>query len=404
MIDLEHYGPLPHQVLAEAIDNLRLAGRRAWLSLLGLTIGSGSIIALLNIGNSAQSEALRAFQAMGTDMLVARFSPGRKTSLPPPVTFDAQTLRSSLPQLIDIAPVSLYSVRFRHSAIEVDAALVGTSGDLAKALDLKLQNGRLLNPFDHQETFAVVGAQVAHQLSMKGRPLQLQDRLPIEGYLFSVVGIVAEHSGNPLLPVDIDHSVLIPAEGLRRLFPEPKIDSLIVRIATHADPDLTAQALKNQLPALLHGQKVEIQIPRQLLDGLKRQAVTFSRLLAGLGGIVLLVAGVGVMNVMLMNLAERRREIGLRLALGARSRDIRNAFLCEALCLSLPGVLVGAVLGSLAALIFSHFANWPLRLSLEALLLGTGSSLLTGVFFGLHPALKASRLQPMEALRETASE
>ncbi|QXI29837.1 ABC transporter permease [Pseudomonas vanderleydeniana] len=400
----EHYGPLPKQVLAEAIDNLRLAGRRAGLSLLGLAIGSGSVIALLNIGSSAEAEALRSFQSMGTDMLVVRLAPDRRSTLPPPVTLDPDVLRHVVPQLIDIAPVSLHSIRFRQSAIEVDAALLGTSSELANALGLKLRRGRFLTVFDRRQTFAVVGAQVAQQLSVRGRPLQPGDRLPIEGYLFNVIGIVAGQPGNPLLPVDIDYSIMVPLEGLRRLFPEPRIDSLIIRIATQADPELTAQDLKRHLPALLHGQKAEVRIPRQLLDGLKRQAATFSRLLAGLGGIVLLVSGVGVMNVMLMNLAERRREIGLRLALGARPRDIRNAFLCETLCLSLPGVLLGALLGSLAALLFSHFAGWPLRLSLTPLLLGTGSSLLTGVFFGLHPALKASRLQPMEALRETAYE
>ncbi|NWD09251.1 ABC transporter permease [Pseudomonas gingeri] len=400
MIHLEHYGPVPRQVLAEAIANLWLAGRRTWLSLLGLVVGSGSIVALLNIGNSAQAEALRSFQAMGTDMLVVSFPPSGKTSRTPTTTLDPATLRNALPHLIDIAPVSLYSTRLRRSAIEVDSALLGTTGDLAAALDLQMRDGRFLSVFDRRETFAVVGAEVARQLSEQGRPLRPGDQLPIEGYLFDVIGIAARQPNNPLLPLDINHSIVIPVHSLRRLFSEPKIDSLIIRIAPDADPHAMAQALKVRLRALLRGRDVEVRIPQQLLDGLKRQAATFSRLLAGLGGIVLLVAGVGVMNVMLMNLAERRREIGLRLALGARPRDIRDAFLCEALCMSLLGALLGAVLGSLVALIFSHLAGWSLHLAPEALLLGIGSSLLTGLFFGLHPALKASRLQPVEALRD----
>ncbi|MCL6483471.1 MAG: FtsX-like permease family protein, partial [Janthinobacterium lividum] len=127
---------------------------------------------------------------------------------------------------------------------------------------------------------------------------------------------------------------------------------------------------------------------------------TFSYLLAGLGGISLLVGGVGVMNVMLMNVSERRREIGVRMALGARPRDIRNLFLLETATLSVAGALLGALLGLIVSYSFTRISGWKFTLVPESLLLGCGSSLLIGLFFGLYPAISAARLQPVQALRD----
>ncbi len=146
--------------------------------------------------------------------------------------------------------------------------------------------------------------------------------------------------------------------------------------------------------------EARVQVSQQVLDGLKRQTRTFTYLLAGLGIISLLGGGVGVMNVMLMSVAERRREIGVRMALGARQRDIRNLFLIEAVTLTAAGALSGAVLGVAAAYLYARFSGWTFSLAYAALPLGMGSTLLVGLFFGLYPAVSAARLQPVEALRD----
>ncbi|WP_205599087.1 ABC transporter permease [Halomonas faecis] len=386
------------QVLAESIDNLNLSGRRSLLALLGIMVGSGSIIALLTIGGSAAEEAMRTFKDMGTDTLIVSFPYSADNRRPLPSTFDSHALRKAVPGISRLAPLTLHSTRVGHNGQEADAALVGTTEDLSRTIGLRLHEGRHLSHFDRRGTFAVVGARVAEDLGSQYAPLRADDLIRIDNYLFHVIGIAESLPGNPLIPITADESILIPLEGMRRLRPSPEISSVIVK-ADDADLPTLAESLRSQLAKELNGREVDVQIPQQLLDGLQRQANTFTYLLAGLGGISLLVGGVGVMNVMLMSVTERKREIGIRMALGARRRDIRRLFLLEAVNLSLLGAWLGAALGVAAAYGFIRLSGWEFHMTWEALPLGMGGALLAGIFFGLYPAVSASRLQPVEALR-----
>ncbi|WP_397451801.1 ABC transporter permease [Pseudomonas sp. NA-150] len=392
--------PTGSQVFVEAIDSLRLLGRRSVLALLGIVIGSASIIALLNVGRNAADEALRTFKDMGTDTLVASFPFSADNKRPLPITLDVQAIRQALPQVSDLAPLTQQSVRVSREGVHADASLVGTTTDLAAIMGLRLHSGRFISPLDQRATFIVVGARVAEDLRVRGRPLHVNDVLQIDHYLFQVIGIAASQSDNTLLPILADESVWVSLDSLRRLRPSAEIGNLVARVVADADLAATAVALEAQLKQRLDGREVSVQIPQQLLEGLQRQADTFTWLLAGLGGISLVVGGVGVMNVMLMNVIERRREIGVRMALGARPRDIRRLFLLEAVALSIVGATLGAVLGVASAYGFAWFSGWQFSLSPLSLPLGIGSSLLMGVFFGLYPAISASRLSPITALRD----
>ncbi|MDB6141397.1 MAG: transporter permease [Pseudomonas sp.] len=388
------------QMFAEAIDSLRLLGRRSLLALLGIVVGSASIIALLNIGRSAGEESLRTFKDMGTDTLVVNFPFVELKKQPPPTQVDLPAILRALPAISHLAPLTQHSVSVSREGARADASLVGTTPGLAPILGLRLESGRFISAFDQRTPFVVVGARVAEDLRVRGQPLRVNDLLQIDHYLFQVIGIASRQAHNPLMPIALDDSVLIAFDGLGRLKPSAEIGNLVGRMSPGADVSATAQALDTLLTEQLHGREVNVDIAQQLLEGLTRQANTFAWLLAGLGGISLLVGGVGVMNVMLMNVTERRREIGVRMALGARARDIRRLFLLEAATLSIVGALLGAALGVASAYAFALFSGWQFSLFVASLPLGLGSTLLMGLFFGLYPAISASRLSPVKALRD----
>ncbi|MGS0626634.1 MULTISPECIES: ABC transporter permease [Photorhabdus] len=384
------------QALRESLDSLRLLGRRSLLALLGIAVGCASVIALLNIGYNAANEAISTFKSMGSNILVAHFSfiPGVDVK-PAPSTLDVQALTRTLPAIAYAAPITLHSTRVRFQGQGIDTNITGTSSDLAKVLDLQIEQGRFLSDYDRQTTYTVIGADIAKQSK-----IQVGSQLQIGDYLFEVIGILAIQGVNPLLPVSVDDSVILPIEGMRRLRPAPEIGSIIVKTHDTTILNRDATLLRNYLISLSKGRNVEVQIPQQLLDGLTRQTKTFSYLLAGLGGISLLVGGVGVMNVMLMNVSERRREIGVRMALGARPIDIGILFMLEAATLTIAGAIVGSLLGVAAGYLFVKFSGWVFTLSLFSVPLGIASSLVIGLFFGINPALAAAKLQPIEALRD----
>ncbi|GGW71770.1 ABC transporter permease [Vreelandella hamiltonii] len=152
------------QVLVESIDNLNVSGRRSLLALLGIMVGSGSIIALLIIGGSAAEEAMRTFRHMGTDTLIVTFPSERRDQRQVPAHLDTQAMQSALPDITVVAPLSHTSGSISYAGNEVNASLVGTTGGMAAAIELQLQEGRHLSRFDRRETFAVVGARVAEEL------------------------------------------------------------------------------------------------------------------------------------------------------------------------------------------------------------------------------------------------
>lgn len=402
MAEPRQYGPLPSHMLAEPLDSLRRLGRRAVLALLGIAVGCAAVVALLNIGHNAQLQAMEVFQGMGSDLLVASVqAPAGMGTSGQADSIDSAALRAALPGVRAASVVSLASVQARLHGRSLDALLAGVGPELAQVLDLQSAQGRLLSRYDSASTHAVLGARLAAELAAKGTAVAPGDALQLAGYVFQVIGVLGTQAPNPLLPLSIDDCILVPVESMRRLVPAPQIGSVLARNHHGADPLALAPQLRDYLIDHLPGREVDVQVPQQLLAGLERQSRLFSWLLSGLGGIALLVGGVGVMNVMLMNVAERRREIGVRMALGARPRDIAWLFLLEAVVLAVLGACAGALLGVAAGWLFAllsgwgGFTLWPLSLPL-----GMGSALLTGLFFGLNPALSAARLQPVQALRD----
>ncbi|WDU64401.1 ABC transporter permease [Pseudomonas poae] len=388
------------QLLHEAFISLRTLGKRSILALLGIVIGSSSVVALINIGHNAATDAALIFKDMGTDTLVAQFPAKGSGNVPMRTRLDLEAVRRAVPGIAHIGALTLFSGPVLFHGRSANANFVGSTPDIQAAMRLVLQEGRFLSSFDAQETYAVIGGQLAQALGAPGDPLKLGDRVRINDYLFLVVGILHPQPRALLMPVQANESLFFPADGMRRIFPNPQIGNVIIRAEPGLDMEQLARDASAALQAQLTDHNVDIQVPQQMIDGMTRQSRTFAYLLLALGAISLVGGGVGVMNVMLMNVSERRREIGIRMALGARRRDIRNLFLLEAVTLTAVGALCGAVLGMSAAWLYARLSGWEFALAVAALPLGVGSTLLVGLFFGLYPAVSASRLQPVEALRD----
>lgn len=382
----------------ESFRSLKLLGHRAVLALIGISIGTAAIVALLDIGQSASTAVLRMFQGMGASLMVVTFPTAQSGAVS--LSDVSVGFAQGGPQgLTDYAPISVNNVDARYSGHATNLSIVGATPQLSSAIGLQIISGRLLSEFDQKETFVMVGADVWKEFGVD-HPVTEGDVIQLKGYLYHVIGVLKKSAEIPWVPLNANRSVFVPIEGLRRIQPKPGISAIVARSVEGRDLPVVSENLKHYLGDKLRGVDVDVRIPQQLLDAMKGQARTYSYLLAGIGAIALLVGGIGIMNVMLMNVAERRREIGIRIAIGARARDIRSMFLFEAINLSCAGAFIGVVLGTTAAFIFCRFSGWEFTFSSFAAPLGASCSIASGLFFGVYPAIVAAREKPVEALRD----
>ena len=397
------YGAGCVQVLREALENLRTLGRRALLALLGIAVGCMAVVTLLNIGHNAHQVALGIFRSMGSDVLVASIQPTPKAlnSAQSLLALDVDALRATVPEIREAAPLVPLGTQVRMRGRQVGTTLIGSNEALPALVGMKLQAGRFLSRFDAESTYAVLGANMANALRQNGPPVQPGDAIQVDNYVYSVIGVLQPQGHNPLFPVSFNDSILLHIGGMKRLMSAPRIQTILLRSAEPRTLEQTATHLRDALQDILPGHQVSVRIPRQLLNGLAQQTRLFAWLLTALGGIALIIGGIGVMNVMVMSVSVRRREIGVRMALGARGRDIGTLFLLEAIALASAGAVIGAVAGVALSWFFVKYAGWAVfSLSALAFPLGIGSAVLVGLFFGISPALAAARLTPVQALRD----
>jgi len=407
----ESGGPgLWRALVADALGNLRAVRQRSLLALLGIGIGTAAVVAMLGVGDAAKRQALGQFRAMGTDLLAIQADTAQAGRPAPLMPGDASELlgRSGL---VAVAPIAVTGMELAHGRARAVASVAGVTGDLAAVARLRMAEGRFLSAFDGSQTFVVLGGGLARKLGgdgggnggwndgPDGAGPAVGDDLRLGGYRYTVIGILEETLPNPLLPVDLNGAALVPLPGLRRIAADTGLTALVARIAPDTDDMAARHAVAAHFADAPHPRPVVVQSARQMIAAMAGQMQVYTLLLAAVGGISLIVGGVGVMNVMLMSVVERRREIGIRLALGARPRDILGMFLVEASVLSLGGGVLGTALGIAAAAIYARSAGWPFALPAAALPLGLGMSVLVGLLFGILPALRASRLDPIQALR-----
>ncbi|MGZ2402897.1 ABC transporter permease [Rhizobium ruizarguesonis] len=386
------------QIVAETLRDFRSLRARAVMALTGVAIGTAAVIAMLHVGHNARAEALRQFEALGSDLVsITPMAANRAQTIPLSAVRDLPAAHVGIKEA---AAVIQGGAQLRRSQDTISVNILAVTDGFYELAKGRLKEGRYTSDLDRFSAYAVVGRDVATAVEgSSGKPLVPGDLITASSQILTVVGLLQPTEANIILGVDLNSAVVTPFLSARRMVSSPAITNVVARLVSGADDTQTADAVKLYFDEQMRGGRVIVQTARQIIRSLEGQMRIYAILLLAIGMISLLVGGVGVMNVMLMSVMERRQEIGLRQALGARRKDICLMFLTEALALSLIGGLVGIAIGYFAGWIFAIFSDWHFQAASSAIPLGLGMAIVVGLFFGLYPASRAARLEPIVALR-----
>ncbi len=383
---------------------------RSFLTVLGIIIGITAVIALLSLGQGAQSQILDTVQTLGSNSIiilpVANINFSSRSSLSQIVTakIDHRVLRilenkTNFPEILAIsAEINsnlIVSSRFK----EDNYTVVGVSADDLIARDLEVATGRFFNQSDTDSVrkIAVLGSESATKLFGESDPLG--EKLKIGNNSFNVVGVMksknSEFDGRVYIPVTTSANIVTG---------EHDYSTIVVKVSGEDVVDFTSGKIEQQLNQFY---KVTgtTKAPFSVITTKDILALTstitgvFTALLASIASISLVVGGIGIMNIMLVSVSERTKEIGLRKAIGAKQNAILAQFLTEAVILTLIGGAIGIVLGITLAYVVGYFSNIPVIINLSSILLATSVSATIGIVFGFYPAARAARLDPIVALR-----
>ena len=387
--------------LKEALSGLWAARHRGLLALLGIVIGSGSVIAMISVGVAVRHEAAKHFQELGTDILNIRLGStdaGARRGARTPVSLDRLRGLAALTGIDALAPYTTSSGQaFGDGKVPMKVEIVGVTAAFADLNKLLLKDGRFISDLDHQRFFCVIGAELAAAMRGNGTGRLVGRTVRIENNVYTVIGVL-QRTPRGLRNFSVDRAALIPVTTAQRLFPLRGIRNITARTSRDAHHVAATAELKAWFRHGFEDLDVRVRSAEQVIEQMHKQMRLFTLLLGVMGGISLLVGGIGVMNVTLVSVAERRPEIGIRRALGARRRDIQSQFLIESIVLSLFGGVFGIALGVAATYAICLTSGWTFTVSPWATGLGPCVSAATGVFFGFYPAWQAARLDPVAAL------
>lgn len=400
------------------VDVIRLAFRaltrnsmRTLLTMLGMIIGVAAVITMLALGNGAKASVQASIASLGTNTLMissgsvnrggVRSGAFGSESL---TVEDAETLRNEASALMAVAPLTQNSSQLVYGNKNWNSSISGTNSDFLIARNWELERGRFFGEREIRVSakVCVLGSSVVENLFEGEDPIGKTIRIgsvPCE-----VIGVL-KTKGESGFGQNQDDTVLVPfTTAMKRMF---SLTSLRTILVSAKDEDSTALAEKQITDILSRRHRIAegaeadftVRSQAEFAERAAESSQVFTALLAGIASVSLLVGGIGIMNIMLVSVTERIKEIGIRLAVGAKKRDIRSQFLVESIVMSVTGGGFGVVLALGTAQLAERFSQWPMLVEPSSVILAFTFSAAVGVFFGYYPAVKASRLDPIQALR-----
>jgi putative ABC transport system permease protein len=384
---------------------------RTGLTMLGMIIGVSAVITLVAMGNGAQAVIEQQIKGAGTNMITvnagnftmggARGGAGSATSL---TVADAEAIRRDVPGVQYLAAGVVNRTQVVAANQNWYTRVQGTDIDLALIRAWPTRVGTFFSPQDVTSAakVAVLGSTVNEMLFGKDSD-SVGESIRIRNQPFKVIGVMASKGQG--MGEDMDDQILVPYTTVqKKLLGIQHIQSVTVSAASAGETSRVADAIAILLRTrhqIAPGQADDFMIRTlEEMADIRTQAMgTMTTLLAGIAGVSLIVGGIGIMNIMLVSVTERTREIGLRMAIGAKGRDVLLQFLVEAIAISLLGGGVGIALGFALAEGMSRWMSWPAQVPANAVVMAFGFAAATGIFFGFYPAQKAARLDPIDALR-----
>jgi putative ABC transport system permease protein len=399
------------QTVPSALAALRANKGRSVLTTLGIIIGVAAVIAIVALGQGASASVSNQLQGLGTNLLTimpgstssggARTGAGSATSLK---AADAEAIAQKIQGLNGSSPVVQGTAQLIAGNQNWSTRVQAVLPDYLPINDWRLASGSSFTLSDNTNSanVAVIGQTVAANLFPSGAS-PLGQLIRIRNVPFTVVGVLASKGSGGF--GDQDDTVMIPFQtGQVRLFGATSINQIVVQVAD-ASQIANVSSQITQLLRERHGlattaaDDFSIRNNSDIISRVSGVSDTMTMLLGGVAAVSLVVGGIGIMNIMLVSVTERTREIGIRLAIGAQPRDVLVQFLVEAVVLSVLGGVIGILVGGIVALLLPVIAGWTTVLPWNAIALSFGVSAAIGMFFGIYPARKASQLDPIVALR-----
>jgi len=376
-----------------ALKNIMANKMRSFLTMLGIVIGISSVICLVGIGNGATSSISDSVQSMGTNILTVNINSSDAS-----LTSEQVDKLSGLSNISAVAPYKTVSATVsRDGSSSSRASVVATTNGYFEANDYSLSSGRYLSSIDNVNAskVCIIGAQLAEDLFSLTSPVG--ETIKINGDNFTVIGVM-EKAGSSM-GNNVDSMLLIPLQSAKYLGSDTTITSLYVKVEDETIVDATITQIEMWLRSTLQISSDYYSVTSQssMLEALSTINNTLSLLLGGIASISLIVGGIGVMNVMLVSVSERTKEIGIRKSLGARKRDILVQFLVEALLLCILGGTIGIVFGLFLGVVCQNF-GLSFTVTTNVILIAFGSSAGIGLIFGSFPSYRAAGLKPIDAL------